>query len=299
MKKLALCIIFFITFFNVSVFANQNVIKKADPVSSSVDPLGGQNGYIEYSNGKKQDIDSSFKALYVNGSLIYNPSIITQNNRTLIPIRLVSENLGATVSWDDKSRTVTIKNDIVEIKLVIDKTDAKIDKKNVILDVAPKIYNNYTYLPLRFVSETLNSEVYYYDPNIDDKSKGIMYGIPTVFVDTRIINPKLISKEEAKTNIMKQCSEGLVNFKSNFKINYSLLADMPNLDDIFNSIQESINNIEFKCNVSRFYKFSGPYDVLFDKYSGDIFFIDIGRITTVKALDINAKDLYISKHFAG
>jgi len=32
-----------------------------------------------------------------------------ENGRTLVPVRMISESLGATVSWDEASRTVTVK----------------------------------------------------------------------------------------------------------------------------------------------------------------------------------------------
>jgi hypothetical protein len=54
------------------------------------------------------------KTAYVNGlpvSLDVPPQII--NGRTLVPIRFVSENLGAEVNWDGNTKTVTIKMDSI------------------------------------------------------------------------------------------------------------------------------------------------------------------------------------------
>lgn len=54
------------------------------------------------------------KTAYVNGSPIsldVPPQII--NGRTLVPIRFVSENLGADVGWDNDTRTVTITMDSI------------------------------------------------------------------------------------------------------------------------------------------------------------------------------------------
>jgi len=54
------------------------------------------------------------KTAYVNGlpiSLDVPPQII--NGRTLVPIRFVSENLGADVGWDNDTRTVTITMDSI------------------------------------------------------------------------------------------------------------------------------------------------------------------------------------------
>jgi hypothetical protein len=56
------------------------------------------NDPVAYVNGEKRWIDSK------NHSV---KSVII-NNRTMVPIRFVAENLGCTVQWDGKTRTITI-----------------------------------------------------------------------------------------------------------------------------------------------------------------------------------------------
>lgn len=48
--------------------------------------------------------------LIINGEQI-NPSVAPQiiNGSTMVPLRVISETLGADVQWDDKTRTVTVK----------------------------------------------------------------------------------------------------------------------------------------------------------------------------------------------
>lgn len=46
---------------------------------------------------------------YINGSSInVTPAAIMVEGRTMVPLRFVSEALGATVQWDSSTRTVTI-----------------------------------------------------------------------------------------------------------------------------------------------------------------------------------------------
>jgi len=61
------------------------------------------------------------------------PQIV--NNRVLVPIRVISENLGAKVEWNEKTRTVT-----VEPKENTDKLDAKLEARIAGLEraLAPK-----------------------------------------------------------------------------------------------------------------------------------------------------------------
>lgn len=79
--------------------------------------------------------------------------------RTLMPIRAVAEKLGADVSWDPKTRTAIIRKGDKVIVLAIDKPNARVNGKLVKLDVPPKIVNNRTMVPLRFVAENLDVNV--------------------------------------------------------------------------------------------------------------------------------------------
>jgi len=58
----------------------------------------------------------------VNGSRINFPDaqpFIDENGRTQVPVRFVSEALGADVGWDGKTKTVTIEQGKNKISLVV------------------------------------------------------------------------------------------------------------------------------------------------------------------------------------
>lgn len=79
--------------------------------------------------------------------------------RFLVPMRGIFENLGASVDWDGQTRTVTgIKGDISVI-LTIDQKIAYVNGKLVELDVPATIINGSTFVPTRFVSESLGANV--------------------------------------------------------------------------------------------------------------------------------------------
>lgn len=87
------------------------------------------------------------------------------NSRTLVPVRFISENLGAKVEWNQESKEATIKTENKEIVLKIDSPKVFVNGNEYILpdNVPAKLigYNgNYrTMVPLRFVSEQLGMEV--------------------------------------------------------------------------------------------------------------------------------------------
>ncbi len=91
--------------------------------------------------------------------VVFDQQPIIKDNRTLVPMRGIFETMGATVKWDNSTRTVEgIKNDIVVIMTIDDKV-IQINDKSIVLDVAPIIVNSRTLVPLRAVAEAFDSEV--------------------------------------------------------------------------------------------------------------------------------------------
>lgn len=85
------------------------------------------------------------------------PQII--NNRTMVPMRAIFEELGATIDWNNDTRTVTAYTDWSTIKMTIGEYNYYIDGEAYSLDVPAQIVNNRTLVPVRAVSEALACEV--------------------------------------------------------------------------------------------------------------------------------------------
>jgi len=87
--------------------------------------------------------------------------------RVLVPLRAVSKALGATVDWNQKTKTVTVRKWSEKVMLTIGKKAASVEKKGgtwdssgqVPLDVSVKTFNNRVYVPLRFISEQYGYKV--------------------------------------------------------------------------------------------------------------------------------------------
>ncbi|RAP78602.1 copper amine oxidase N-terminal domain-containing protein [Paenibacillus montanisoli] len=80
-----------------------------------------------------------------------------KNNRTMVPLRFISENLGAKVNWEGSEVTITKSDRHVILKL---KSNSAVKNgKPVLLDATPYIKNNRIMVPLRFIAETFNSSV--------------------------------------------------------------------------------------------------------------------------------------------
>lgn len=88
-----------------------------------------------------------------------NTSAMIINSRTLLPIRAIVEEMGGTISWDQKEKRVGIQLGNVDMKLWINKKEAILNGKDILIDVSPIIYNDRTMLPLRFVTENLGADL--------------------------------------------------------------------------------------------------------------------------------------------
>ncbi|NSW82931.1 MAG: hypothetical protein HPY90_06585 [Syntrophothermus sp.] len=101
--------------------------------------------------------------LWCVGKQVYTevPPVI-KTGRILVPIRAVTQSLGANVEWKaDQQIIVITKGDIV-INLQLGKRVAIVDGKEYKLDQPPEISASRVIVPLRFVAETLKAQVNYY-----------------------------------------------------------------------------------------------------------------------------------------
>jgi hypothetical protein len=112
----------------------------------------------------------------VNGNRVNFPDaepFIDDNGRTQVPVRFVSEALGAEVGWEGSTKTVTISQGDKEIKIVIGKKDYTINGEKSLMDTEALLKEDRTFIPIRFVSEGLGARV-------DWDS-----AVRTVYIDTR------------------------------------------------------------------------------------------------------------------
>ncbi len=97
---------------------------------------------------------------------VINSTPIQVDGVTLVPARVVSEQLGAEVSWDAETEGVTISKDNTEVKLHIGSNSATVNSVVTELSSSPIIQEDTTMVPLRFVAEALDVVLrfYYNDP---------------------------------------------------------------------------------------------------------------------------------------
>lgn len=102
--------------------------------------------------------DGTIRVALNGWTMSFDVPPIIENDRTLVPLRVIFEALGAGVEWDETTQTVKAERHGTVIALVIG-GKAYINDQPVELDVPAKIVNGRTLIPLRFVSEAMGCKV--------------------------------------------------------------------------------------------------------------------------------------------
>lgn len=158
--------------------------------------------YLEY-DGDVHEYDGELYSLVVNNHEITPPlSPIIFNDRALVPVREIFEEVGAMVEYDTSDQSVTIYNDDTTVILYINNNIAYINGRKVAIpdNVVPKLISKLggetkTMVPVRFISESIGMPVDF-DAEAgailiaSDSSCDNSYSIPTEKVET--VKPAVI-----------------------------------------------------------------------------------------------------------
>ena len=127
---------------------------------------------------KKSDVDRYLQTgdtyVKLNDKILgFDQPPVTENDRTLVPMRFLFEQMGAAVTWDDATQTatatvpVTTEEEIQTFGLAeeksvtfsVDNTTATVNGSAATMDVPARLINDKTMVPLRFLSENLGFNV--------------------------------------------------------------------------------------------------------------------------------------------
>lgn len=108
-------------------------------------------------------------SLYLNGGRIgasSEPRVV--NNFTMVPLRVIAEEIGFNVHWSAETRSIHVRSGDSHLILTLDQATARVDGENKTLDAPPFADQGVTYVPLRFVGEHLGLTVYW-----DQKTRSV------------------------------------------------------------------------------------------------------------------------------
>lgn len=92
---------------------------------------------------------------YVTGDV--SPKIV--NDRTVVPLRMISESLGLTPVWNEPEQSVTIEAQNISVIFKINDMNYVLNGEKKQMDVAPQIISDRTFVPLRVIAEVFGKKV--------------------------------------------------------------------------------------------------------------------------------------------
>lgn len=98
--------------------------------------------------------------LMVNGSMeVPEAAARITNDRTLVPLRFISEKMGAQVEWYPQTKEIKIVKEDTKLELQLGNKQIIVNGKTYQMDIAPYVDQERTLVPIRFVSEFLGLNV--------------------------------------------------------------------------------------------------------------------------------------------
>ncbi|MEL7647847.1 MAG: copper amine oxidase N-terminal domain-containing protein [Sedimentibacter sp.] len=97
--------------------------------------------------------------LFLKGNAKFDTPPVIKEGRTLIPVRAISEAMGADVDYNSEEQTVTITKDGKVIVFSLAEGTVSVNESEAAIDVPAEIMNNRTMVPLRFIAEQLGLTV--------------------------------------------------------------------------------------------------------------------------------------------
>lgn len=301
--KFTIGFILFLTILTINVSA----LEKGNP---SVSYYGNE---LILPDGKKVELGNGYIALFINGTLVTDYEIIIKNGTYMAPVRLISQELSASVSWNQAKGEVSITKGDSRTVLTIGSDKIIVNGKETAMEHPAIIYKDLAYAPLSFFSEILGATVivapemdrdyiYYYDTRMPVSPENtIIRDTTNIIIDESYDNTKAPTMEEAMARAKEICLEGLGYFRESLNENLINSGEEPGrFDGELNGIEAEINRMLYIGEVSRFYKFTiGPYDILYDKYNGKLFFIIYSSGIIIEEVDVHYKGLFIPVFIVG
>lgn len=146
-----------------------------------------------------------------------NVTPVLENGKAYVPVRFISDALGANISWNKQSKETILRLNNKAMIFTTGQADMKVidntSEKVQTIDFAPIIVNERAYLPLRLITDIFGKEIYYNDGLIIISNSENVFNADT---DSKIIN-ELVSEISGLPKVRSEIYlKELVNYKRSF-----------------------------------------------------------------------------------
>lgn len=195
--------------------------------------------------------ENQFKVFLNKKEMLFEEPIFLENSRIYVPVRFISEEVGANVTWNGNNRSVGVTSPNGDkLRFYIDSKKVEVNGDYYIMDVAPKIEYDRTYLPVRHVSEFLHSVVLW-----DSKTESAnIYNVPVHEVQTGETIGSIAKQYGTTVEMLKKRNNLLTN---DIAVGHALkvivpetMEKSPNLDLLASLIHAEANGESLKGKIA-------------------------------------------------
>lgn len=136
----------------------------ANPSLSVCDKGTVTDGYsISYGVNSSENVEAGDPPviLFVNGNAVSDGKAIIKNGTTLVPLRVISNRLNASVTWNSSTKTANISYGSTSIQATVGNSYITVNGKAVSTSAPTQIIDSTSYVPLRAIASAFGADVGY------------------------------------------------------------------------------------------------------------------------------------------
>lgn len=166
-------------------------------------------------------------------SIKFDTPPVIKENRTLVPVRAISEGFKAQVEWLPETKEVVIKKDDKTIVLKLGSNIALVNGVEKEIDSEAQAFSSRTYVPLRFIAEELGTKISYVketgkielDDDVDEIKEDLEESLEDLKEDLEEFEKALKDEDKAKLDSLKLKIEELENELKDLDIDFESYKD--------------------------------------------------------------------------
>lgn len=166
-------------------------------------------------------------------SIKFDTPPVIKENRTLVPVRAISEGFKAQVEWLPETKEVVIKKDDKTIVLKLGSNIALVNGVEKEIDSEAQAFSSRTYVPLRFIAEELGTKISYVketgkielDDDVDEIKEDLEESLEDLKEDLEELEKALKDEDKAKLDSLKLKIEELENELKDLDIDFESYKD--------------------------------------------------------------------------
>lgn len=139
-------------------FNSLDIFKTGEYEEGNVYFINNREGKVTLYKNKWADPSIQFN-IFINGKPAMDSEAFIRSGRIFVPLRYISEKLDFDVEYDEDTKNIKIKKDDKTVDMNVDVSNYKVNDEKKQMDTSPILKDGTTFVPIRFISESLGEKV--------------------------------------------------------------------------------------------------------------------------------------------